>query len=79
MHFQRDRHLHPGRRAHCRFAGESSVSNIVLENVHITAETGMTILNAKGIRFTNSAISVKQGPPFSVENAEVDGLENPKK
>jgi polygalacturonase len=58
---------------------ESMVSNVVLDNVHITAETGMVIRNAKGIQFKNSTISVKAGPRFSAENAEVEGLENPKK
>ena len=57
---------------------ESVVSNVVLDNVHITAETGMVIRNAKGIQFKNSTISVKAGPRFSAENAEVEGLENPK-
>ena len=57
---------------------ESVVSNVVLENVRITAETGLTIRDAKGIQFKNSTISVKKGPPFSAENAEIEGLENPK-
>ena len=57
---------------------ESVVSNVVLDNVHITTETGMVIRNAKGIQFKNSTISVKAGPRFSAENAEVEGLENPK-
>ena len=57
---------------------ESLVSNVVLDNVRITAETGMVIRNAKGIQFKNSTISVKAGPLFSAENAEVEGLENPK-
>jgi hypothetical protein len=38
----------------------------------------MVIRNAKGIQFKNSTISVKAGPRFSAENAEVEGLENPK-
>jgi polygalacturonase len=57
---------------------ESLISNIVLENVHITAKTGFAIANAKGIRFINSTVSVKEGPPFSAKNAEVEGLDNPK-
>ena len=57
---------------------ESVVSNVVLDNVHLTAETGMVIRNAKGIQFKNSTISVKAGLRFSVENAEVEGLENQK-
>jgi polygalacturonase len=55
---------------------ESLVSNVVLENVRVTAETGFTIRNAKGIQFKNSTISVKAGPRFSAENAEIAGLEN---
>ena len=56
---------------------ESPVSNVVLENVHLTAETGLTIRNAQGVRFKRSAILVKAGPLFSAENADVEGLENP--
>jgi len=55
---------------------ESPVSNAELVNVHLTAETGLTIRNARGIRFINSRISVKNGPRFSAENAEIEGLEN---
>jgi polygalacturonase len=57
---------------------ESLISNVVLDNVHLTAKTGFTIANAKGIRFINSTISVSEGPPFSAQNAEVEGLERPK-
>jgi polygalacturonase len=53
---------------------ESVVSNVVLENVHITAETGLTIANAKGIQLKNVEVSVKEGPPFTMENAQVEGL-----
>jgi len=58
---------------------ESLVSNVVLENVRLTAETGLTIRNARGIRFKNSIISVKTGPRYSAENAEVEGLDKPSK
>jgi polygalacturonase len=53
---------------------ESVVSNVVLENVHITAETGLTMANANGIKFKNVEISVKKGPPFTTDNAQVEGL-----
>ena len=56
---------------------ESPVSNVVLENVRLAAETGLTIRNAQGIRFKSSSVSVKTGPRFSGENADVEGLENP--
>ena len=53
---------------------ESLVSNVVLENVRITAETGMTIANAKGVSLKNVEVTVKEGPPFMTDNAQVDGL-----
>jgi polygalacturonase len=53
---------------------ESLVSDVVLENVHITAQTGLTIANAKGIQFKNVTVSVKEGPPFTIDNAQVEGL-----
>ena len=56
---------------------ESPVSNVMLQNVRLTAETGLTIRNARGIRFQSSRISVKAGPLFRAENAETAGLENP--
>jgi len=54
---------------------ESPVSNVVLENVRITAGTGLTIANARGIQLNNVEVSVKEGPPFTTENAQVEGLE----
>jgi polygalacturonase len=53
---------------------ESMVSDVVLENVHITAETGMTVANAKGVQLKQVKISVKEGPPFTMDNAQVEGL-----
>ncbi|MGA2787910.1 MAG: glycoside hydrolase family 28 protein [Verrucomicrobiota bacterium] len=53
---------------------ESMISNVVLENIHLTAETGLTIANAKGIQLKNAEVSVKEGPPFTTENAQVEGL-----
>ncbi len=51
---------------------ESSISNVVFENVKISAVTGMKIENAKGIRFKNSVVTVGEGEPFITKNAEVD-------
>ncbi len=53
---------------------ESLVSEVVLENVRITAETGFTIGNAKGIQLKNVKVEVRQGEPFILHNAEVAGL-----
>jgi hypothetical protein len=58
---------------------ESQISNVVLENVSITAATtGLAIQNAKGIQFKNVKVTSKEGPPFIVENAQVEGLNDTK-
>jgi polygalacturonase len=56
---------------------ENCISNVVFENVQISAVTGLTIRNAKGIQFKNSAVTVNRGAVFTAENAEIDGLNNP--
>ena len=54
---------------------ESAISNVVLENVRIqAATTGLLIRNAKGIRFKNVTVVNKEGPPFVLDNAQVEGL-----
>lgn len=50
---------------------ESQVENVVLDNVHLFASTGMTIVNAKGVQFLNSAITVENGAPIDAFNAGV--------
>jgi polygalacturonase len=58
---------------------ESQISNVVLENVRIDAATkGLSVKNANGIQFKNVQVTSKDGPPFIVENAQVEGLEKPK-
>ena len=53
---------------------ESVITNVVLENVRITAETGLTMANAKGIQLKNVQISAKEGPSFITDNAQAEGL-----
>ena len=54
---------------------ESLVSNVVLENVKISAAaTGLSIRNAKGVQMKNVEVTAKEGPPFIVEDAKVTGL-----
>src|SRR5262249_30408399 len=56
---------------------ESRIADVVLENVHISAATtGLTIRNAEGIRLKQVQVTTTKGPPFIVENAQVEGLEN---
>jgi polygalacturonase len=55
---------------------ESEISDVVLENVSITAATtGLAVKNAKGIRFQNVTVINREGPPFIVENAQVEGIQ----
>jgi polygalacturonase len=51
---------------------ESSISNVVFENVNIAAATGMKIENAKGIRWINSRITPDEGEPLILKNADVE-------
>ncbi len=53
---------------------ESVVTNVLLENVHITAETGLTLANAAGVKLKNVQVTVKSGPPFITDKAQVEGL-----
>jgi polygalacturonase len=56
---------------------ECSITNLVFENVHITAPKGMTLRNTKAIEFKNSTIEVQSGPRLILEaNAEVSGLQS---
>ncbi len=54
---------------------ESCVSNVVLENVKISAAKSFEIRNAKGVQLKNVSVTVPNGEPFKLENAEVSALE----
>ena len=54
---------------------ESCITNVIFENVNISAAKSFEIRNAKGIQFKNSSVAVATGEPFKLENAEVVGLE----
>ncbi len=53
---------------------QNCISNVVFENVTLSAKSGLTIRNAKGVQFKNSSVTVKSGPALVSENAEVTGL-----
>jgi polygalacturonase len=53
---------------------ESCISNVVLENVTISAAKPFAISNAKGVQLKNVSVTVPKGEPFKLENAEVSGL-----
>ena len=53
---------------------ESCISNVVLENVKISAAKPFAISNARAIQLKNVTVTVPTGSPFKLENAEVSGL-----
>ncbi len=53
---------------------ESCISNVVLENVKISAAKPFAITNAKGVELKNVSVTVPKGEAFKLENAEVSGL-----
>jgi hypothetical protein len=53
---------------------ESCISNVVLENVNITASKPFAISNAKGVQLKNVSVTVPKGEPFILKHAEVTGL-----
>lgn len=53
---------------------EMPVSDIVLTNVKIAADKGLQVINAKGVKFVNSQITPKTGPPLLAQVADVTGL-----
>jgi polygalacturonase len=59
---------------------ESLLRNVVLENVQIAAAAGgLTIRNATGGRLKNVRVTCQEGPPFLVQDAQVEGLPQPAK
>jgi len=51
---------------------ESKISNVVFENVKISAASGMKIENASGIQAKGLHITTTKGDPFLLKNAQVD-------
>ena len=56
---------------------ENCISNVVFENVRISSPKGLTVRNAKGIRFISSNILAADGAPVISDNAQIEGLETP--
>jgi len=54
---------------------ESRITNLLFDNVKITAPEGMTVRNARAVQFRNSGIKTLSGAALILEtNAEVTGL-----
>lgn len=50
---------------------ESPVSNLVLENVRIKANSGFIVANTSGVQLKNVKVKVKAGPPYILYNAKI--------
>jgi polygalacturonase len=53
---------------------ESLISDLILENVSLSAPTGLTIRNAKNVELRNVKVTVQKGEPLILENAQVRKL-----
>jgi len=53
---------------------EMPLSDIMMDHVNISAKTGMRIVHAKDIKFTNSSITTETGPATTQFDAQVTGL-----
>jgi len=53
---------------------EAPITDVLLTNVTISAETGMTIYHATGIKFAASTISVHSGGNIAAFDARIEGL-----
>ena len=51
---------------------EAYVSDVMLENVHISAPKGLLVRNAKDVKLNDVKIETQNGPPLIIENAEVE-------
>jgi polygalacturonase len=59
---------------------ESLVRNVTLKNVQIAAAgQGLTIRNASGVQLKNVRVTAREGAPFIVQDAQVEGLPETRK
>jgi hypothetical protein len=49
-------------------------TDITFRNVHVHANRGFTIMNARKIRFIDSSITVHHGPAIIAYNAQISGI-----
>ncbi len=53
---------------------EMPIEDVMLTNVHLSAEKGLTIIRARGVRFENCSIVAARGPKVISYDAEISGL-----
>lgn len=51
---------------------EAPITDVLLKNVHITAQTGLTIYYATNIKLTNTTIHAQKGKPLTTFSAQIE-------
>jgi polygalacturonase len=54
---------------------EAPITDVQLTNVHITAETGLVLYYAQGVKFVDSSITASKGENVLTYSAQVEGLD----
>ena len=54
---------------------EALITDVLLTNVHISAQTGLVLYHVKDVRFVNSSIRAEKGENVITFNAQVEGLD----
>src|SRR5436190_2556192 len=54
---------------------EAPITDLLLTNVHISAQSGLVLYHATGVSFLNSSIHVDKGDNVTAFNAQVEGLD----
>jgi hypothetical protein len=53
---------------------EMPITSVLLENVDIKAQRGLTVQDAKAVEFRAVRVTPQQGDPFIITHAEVKGF-----
>ena len=54
---------------------EAPVTDVVFANVHLSAQTGLVIYHATGIKFVDSTVRAAEGPALVAFDARIEGLD----
>lgn len=53
---------------------EAPIEDVLLENVHLQARTGLVVYYARGVKFVDSTVQAEKGKPVLIYDAQVEGL-----
>jgi polygalacturonase len=54
---------------------DSQIQDVVLQNVRISANKGFSVTDAAGIQFKDSTLTIREGPSFITNRAQVDSAQ----